>query len=60
MAPLQDTGPGLANHATYFSCMSPRNGSLRRDDRTGRCNDIFSLGIMLYKMLTGSGCSTRS
>src|SRR5262245_43407012 len=50
MAPLRDA-LSSADHAECLSYMSPEE--IRRDSRIDERRDIFSLGVVLYEMLTG-------
>ena len=50
MAPLRDA-LASTDHAECLSYMSPEE--IRRDPRIDERRDIFSLGVVLYEMLTG-------
>src|SRR5262245_17177145 len=51
LAPLQEAAPAASNHAARLGYLSPEQ--IRCDEAIDGRSDLFSLGVVLYEMLTG-------
>ena len=51
LAPLQEAAPAAWNHAARLGYLSPEQ--IRCDEPIDGRSDLFSLGVVLYEMLTG-------